>query len=435
MVYHDSGEGAASTGSESGTRFNRRTFLTAAGAGAVATTAGCLGGGGGGDGLKIGLLTPQAADVGIGAERMAQLYVDKVNEEGGIMDQEIELLVADTELSPSTANSAVQDFLQEGVNMIAGTFASETALAIIERIGQSDAMFFTGGPASTQIVQDFPGEDYEQYKNIFQMCTNSIDQARGYADYAAFLSDTHGWNEFSVMVEDAAWTENITDLTGQRMEEEHGLTVNSNTRVARDTTDWSPILDNVESDGSEVLLKALAQVPGTGMLSTWAENEYPFAQEGTNVSSMSSRYWESTNGNCLYETTGGCTTGGSAIVNDRTEEAVSMYQEAHDDHPQLPMYVGLEFIDSVRAFKLAAEEVGSIDDVDAISEEVAAMDEPGAGGRIRFYGEDSEFPNSRNKEYRVFIPQWQPDGNGGGEKVPVWPDQLADGDHMVADWL
>lgn len=435
MESGSSRDGTRGTGTLS--RIRRRKFIAAAGAGGIASLAGCPtdGGGGGGNEITVGLIAPLALDVGLGAERMAEVYVDHVNENGGIMDRQIDLQVRDTEASPSTANSAVQELLRDDVKMIAGTFASEVALSVIDRIGQQNTLFFTGGPASPRVVQDFHSEDYEQYKTVFQMCTNSVDQAEGFADYAAFLSDTHGWNEFSVVAEDAAWTEQISDIMPTRMEEEHGLTVNGNTRVSHDTSDWSPILDQVESDGSEVMLKAIAQIPGTGMLSSWAENEYPFAQEGTSVSSQSTRYWESTNGNCLYETTGGCTTGGSAIVNDMTREAVDMYQEAYDDHPRLPIYVAFEFVDSLRAFKLAAESVGSVDDSDALADEIAAMDEPGAGGRIRFYDRDSDFPNSRNKEYRVFAPQWQPDGEGGGEKVPVWPEMLQDGDHMAPDWM
>ncbi|WP_436348086.1 ABC transporter substrate-binding protein [Natronorubrum sp. FCH18a] len=367
-------------------------------------------------------------DVGIGAERLTELYVDRLNEEGGIMGEEIELHVGDTESSASTTNRLVNDYLQQGVDMLGGTISSEGAFGVIDRIAESDALFFVGGAAAPEIVQNYAADDYETYKGIFQMNTNSIDQAEAYADYAAFLSDTHGWNSYTMMYEDAAWTEAVEQIAPNRMEDEYGLTIDDNLRVDIDTTDWAPILSDVEDNGSDVLFKFHAAIPGVGLLSDWASNEYPFAMEGSSVASMSSRYWESTNGNCLYETTIGGSRTGEAI-ND--ESILEMYQSEYDSQPMRPMYLGLHFVDSLYAFKHAAEEVGSIDDSDAIAEEVTEMDESGPADRIRFYGRDSDLTNSRNTGRGAVTPQWQDDG----EFVTVWPEAVASSEHLAPDWL
>jgi len=429
----------------------RRGFLAAAGSAAAVGLAGCGGGGGGGGGsgpIKIGHLAPVQLDMGRGSMRSARMMVEELNAEGGIMDREVELLEGDTQLSPSQANQLVQEWVnQENVAMISGTFASETMLGIEERVGNLDVPFLDTGSASPQITQDHVGADYETYKNVFRNNPiNSNFQADLLADYAAFLSDEHGWNSFSVVVEDAEWTKPVSDRTPARMEE-HGLEVASTRRISPDTTDFSPILDDVEDAGANVMMKAISHISGTSMLATWGQNEYPFAQEGINVASMSPQYWSDTNGGCLHETTAESGGGGTAEVTDKTIPFAERYAERFDDRPTLPMYMGFGTYDAGFIFKNAVEAAGTVDynnNLDDIVAELEATDYTGTVGQVQFYGRDEQYPHDvKFGEDLVPFPvtQWQSDTDLGlieeadGGKVTVWPEGPATGDHVMPQWM
>jgi len=441
----------ATTG-RSGGRVRRRGFLKATGGAALVTSvAGCtssFGGGGGGGTIKLGHMAPVQLDMGQGSMRSARMMVDALNEEGGIMDREVELVEGDTQLSASQANQLVQQWVnQEGVSMISGTFASETMLGIEERVGNLNVPFIDTGAASPQITQDHVGADYETYKNVFRCNPVNADfQADLLADYAAFLSDTHGWNSFAVVVEDAAWTQPVTDRTAARMEDEHGLSVEMNRRISPDTTDFTPILDSVEETGAKAMIKAISHISGTGMLSSWGANEYPFAQEGINVASMSPQYWSDTNGGCLYETTAESGAGGTAPVTEKTVPFTEDYIERFDSRPTLPMYMGFGTMDAGFIFKNAAEAAGTVDfqnNLDDIVAELEATDYTGTAGQIQFYGKDHDYPHDVKfgEDLAPFpVTQWQAEAEndmieGDGAKVCVWPEAFATGDHVLPEWM
>ncbi|MEF8841604.1 MAG: ABC transporter substrate-binding protein [Haloarculaceae archaeon] len=438
--------------SHTGGRIERRGFLKATGGAALAAgLAGCTGdipGGGGGGPIKLGHLAPVQHDMGKGSMRSAQLMVDAINEAGGIMDRDVELVEGDTQFSPSQANQLVQEMVnQDGVSMISGTFASETMLGIEERVGNLNVPFIDTGSASPKITQDFVGQDYETYKNVFRCNPVNADfQADLLADYAAFLSDTHGWNTFAVVVEDAEWTKPMTNRTKARMESEHGLTVEMNRRISPDTTDFTPILDSVEETGSKAMLKAISHITGTSMLSSWGANEYPFAQEGINVASMSPQYWSDTNGGCLYETTSESGAGGTAPVTDKTIPFAEDYLEEYDSRPTLPMYMGFGTMDAGFIFKEAAEAAGTVDfenDLDDIVAEMEATEYTGTAGQIQFYGRDHDYPHDVKfgADLAPFpVTQWQTEAEndmieGDGAKVCVWPEAFATGDHVLPEWM
>ena len=85
------------TGTYEGT--TRRKVIQTIGAGTAATAlAGCgdlLGVEEEGEGqLTIGHIGPEASPLGVGANRAAEMAVSKVNNDGGVMDEDVELVPA-----------------------------------------------------------------------------------------------------------------------------------------------------------------------------------------------------------------------------------------------------------------------------------------------------------------------------------------------------
>ncbi|MFB6170710.1 MAG: ABC transporter substrate-binding protein [Haloarculaceae archaeon] len=429
----------------------RRTFLKATGASATAVgLAGCnFMGGGGSDTLKIGHLGPVQIDVGKGSERSAKMAVEEINEDGGIMDTDVELVTGDTQLSPSQANQLVNQMINDDdVDMLVGTFASETMLGIEERVGAANVPFLDTGAASPKITQEYPAKNYDKYKNIFRVGPQNADfQADALADYGAYLADRYGWNTQAVVSEDAEWTKPVTGRTAKRMEEKYGLDVPINDRIAPDTSDFTPILDSVEESGARVMMKAIAHIPGTSMLSTWGANEYPFAQEGTNVASMSPAYWSDTNGNCRYESEAEAGAGGFGKISDKTIPFRKRFQEKYDSRPQTPMYMGCATYDAIYLYKEAVESAGSFNykkNLDDIVAELEKTDYTGVTGQVSFFPKDHKYAHDvmPGLDKVPYTPvQWQQakEGEGlsgtDGTKECVWPEKFATAEHVPAPWI
>ena len=422
------------------------------GAGTIAGLSGCVsggsggGGGGGGGKITVGHIAPLQADIGKGSLRGTQIAVDEINNSGGILGKKLELVKGDTQLKPSQASSIVNNMLhQKNVDLLTGTFVSEVMLGIEDAVANAHVPYIDTGAASPKISQNHMGKDYEKYKNIFRVSpVNSDFQAKALADYGKYLSDQHGWNSFAVVVEDAAWTKSISDKTPKQLKQ-HGLEVTLTDRFAPDTSDFTPILDKVKSSGAEVMLKAIAHVPGTSLLSTWRQNKYPFAQEGINVSSMSPHYWKDTNGGCLFETTSG--PAGVAEITDKTKPFIKKYKKKYSDRPELPMYMGIGSYDALYVYKNAVKAAGTSDyknDLDKIVSKLSSTDMKGAGGHISFFPKGHKYANDVkygvDKEPFV-VDQWQKATNGdglagtNGTKEAVWPKKYATAKHVAPPWM
>ena len=421
------------------TRWGRRGFLATAGTGAAAALAGCLGGGEADeDVVTIGHLAPLELDMGIGSERSAEIAVDEINDDGGIMDTEVELISVDTAATPSEGTRQAEDLVgQENVDVLIGAHASEVALAIVEFVADAGIPFLTTGTAAPEIFTQHTAEDYETYKMVFRPGpTNSAYQVDELGEYAEYLNDEHGWTTFAQLAEEAAWTGFFTENLPPELED-RGFEVPYNERIASDTDDYTPILNSIEGEGADAVFKQFSLLPGTGMLSSWRANEYPFAQEGVSVPSMSPEYWNDTNGGCEFETTAESGAGGVAEITDRTGPFVSEYAARHsEERPTAPMYMGFSTYDAIYIYKEAVERAGTFDyreELDVIADELLETDFTGTVGPVRFGEPDSEFPNDvigGDDGAQFPVTQWI-----DGGKECVFPREFATADHQLADWL
>ena len=429
---------ASGSGRSLRTGVDRRSFLKATGAGAAAVSlGGCLGEDD--DVIRIGHLAPLALDMGLGSERSAEMAVDEINDDGGIMDMEVELISEDDEGAPGTAQTEAERLIErEEIDFLVGTFTSESTQGIMDLVGDANVPFYISGSADPRTFTEHHGQDYERYSNIFRPAPiNSDYQGELLAEYCEFLADEYGWSQVAHIPEEAAWTgtfsENVPGLL-----EERGLDVVMDIRLSRDTDDFVPVLNQAEDEGAEILLKMFAHIPGPGMLAAWRENEYPFVQEGINVASMSPQFWDDTGGGCEFETTAENGGGGRADITDTTISFGENYNDrfADDGRPTMPMYMGYGTYDAVHLYKDVVERAGTWDyenDIDEIVDATLGSEYVGASGTITFHDEDGPYPHDVQMGMDLLhfpITQWQ-----DGQKECVWPTEWASADHQVAPWI
>jgi branched-chain amino acid transport system substrate-binding protein len=377
--------------------------------------------------------------------------VNQLNENGGVLGKEVELVTADSAAQPSEANSLVQEMInQDGIQMLCGTIVSEVTLSLMDLAAEFDLPFFSTGAASPRITKENQGQDYERYKNHFRPGpVHAIAQAKYLAQYGQYLQSEYGYDTMAVVSEDAAWTQPVTDYTADILRE-NGITVEINQRVALDTSDWAPILDDVESSGAQVMIGALSHIPITGMVASWSRNEYPFTLEGIMIAAQSPQFLDDTGSEGMYLSTATSACDGYSDVTEHTSELMDLYQSEYDERPTTPTFVGFITYDTINLWAEACERAGTADhteDIDAIVEELQATDYTGTYGRIQFYGPDAEYPNDvktgegPGDEFAPWnVTQWQPaDGDGiggtGGTKRCIWPDTVANGEHMLPPWM
>ncbi|WP_229504723.1 ABC transporter substrate-binding protein [Natrinema versiforme] len=424
----------------------RRTFLGAASAGALtATLAGCLGGGGD-DGLTIGHLAPTDNPLGIGSTRTAEMAVEELNEDGGFNGEEAELITRDTRTDPAEAQNVTEELIQqENVNLLIGTFNSETTQSILDLTAEFDVPFMITGSAAPSLITDSVGSDYEQYKNIFRIGPiNSDFQAESIADYCTYLNDRHGWSRVAFLRDQAEWTtpfgDQIPDLLSER-----GLDLVYEDALSIEGTDFSPVMSDINDSDADFVLRFFAHIDGGDMLTRWHEGQYEFGIEGVHVSGMLPSYNEAYNGAATYETTSQSGAAGVAPITERTESFVSDYASRYQDEEEspirAPMYMGFNTYDGISVFKEVVDGIGTTstrDNLDDFVDEMLGVDFTGVAGQVSFYGEDAEYPHDVQEERgddgtvtNYPVTQWVSET----ELECVYPEQYRTAEHQMPPWM
>lgn len=456
----------------------RRRFIEATGAG-VATTAlaGCLpeeeDGEDGGDGettpsgtpqggtdggtetptgpgepMVIGHLAPTTGDVaaiGRGSQRSAEIAKDEINQNGGLLGQEVEVVHENTESSPNTAQAAVQRLInQENVDLIVGTYVTEVTQAILAYIAEFDVPFIVTGSAAPSTVTDFIGENYERYKNFFRTGPiNSFYQAQGLADYCDFLNEQHGWTTFGMAAEDGTWTRpfsnSLPDMLSAR-----GYDLPYEERLSLSIDNWEPVRSNLDSANVDAVLRFFAHLTGGDFLGEWHTFESDFSVEGVHVAAMSPEFYELSQGYAEYCTTAQSGAGGVAEISEKTQPFVQAYRERHEggESPgRQPMYMGFNTYDGIHFWAEVVRQAGTWDYEEYLDDLVAtALDTSFTGtvGAIELFGPNGQYPHDvkapgATSDQRVNYPvtQWHPTG----DPECVYPEEYATGSHLQPNWM
>lgn len=419
--------------------YARRSFLKAAGAGVAATgLAGCRSGGGGGtdDELTIGVLAPDPDTNSIGASiaNSAELAVERLNEEGGVLDRDVSVEIENTEESADAGKSAYQELtLGKGADVTVGVFTSEVLMALMDEIADKETVHLTTG-AATPEASALVKEDYETYKYHFRTGPlNGFQFGESLMDFASNNFSDIGWNKIAILVEDLAWTKPIRAVMNERLPNVD-VDVVSNRTYAPDTENFSPLYDEIENAGADAAFVAMAHT-GNAAVVQWARGKRQFGFGGIHVPSQHPQYYEETSRAAAFTVTQNVATPQSELT-ENTQPYVEAYRNAFE---KLPVYTGYLSYDAVNQWAKAVESAGSVD-ADETVEALESSSHTGTVGTIEYHGQGHRFAHdviySPGKVNPVFQ-QWQPKQQNPNEGIQevIYPNEFQTSKYVSPPWL
>lgn len=438
-------KGDSSSGKSDRTRIDRlqgvdrRSFLRVTGAGAVGTAfAGCLGdtGDSGGeipDTITIGSLGPSDSPMGKSIHNSAKLAANEITSNGGIAGADVEVSVKDTKDDPGTTRQVYQELTTgENVDATLGIFGSEQLLAIMDNIAQANTVHLTTG-AATPEAPALLKTDFQKYRPWFRVGpTNATFLGDSLITFAQERFSQMGWEKIAFLAEDFKWTEPVTSQIKNEFENKvDGVEVTEVRRISQGTEDFTPIYDDLESNGVDGAYTALAHI-GTTALVQWAKQQRPFGFGGIHVPTQLPSYFKATKGAAISTFSQTTATPNSEIT-PKTVPYANAYQS---EYGGFPVYTGYSTYDAVYMLKQAIESADSVA-TDDVVKELEGMSYTGTSGTIEFYGKNQEFPHDvkYGPEYAqgVYF-QWQQENGKGVQKV-IWPDDLQTADYQSPPWV
>src|SRR4051812_32408984 len=367
--------------------------------------------------IKIGVIAEAQAIAGASIPQAAQLAADEINAKGGIDGRQVQIVTYDNHSSAADSVRAFQRAVSEDhVNAVIASYISEVVLALQPWAGRLKTVMVTPGAASDVITQNIK-KNYEHNKYTFHGYLTSSALAGLVCDAAKdMLVDGLKMKSAVIMSEDAAWTTPL-DKGYQECLPKIGLKVLDHIRFSPDTTDFTPIFNQIEGSKPDVIITGISHV-GVQPTVQWKNQQVPIPMLGISSQATNETFGKDTNNasdGVLYQ---GVSGPGVAV----TPKSIPFAEAFKAKFGNYPSYAGYTSYDEVYFIADAIKRAGTTD-ADKLVEALEKTDWEGTIGRIQFYGKEDQFTHGLKYGKGLItglMLQWQ-----DGKQTSVWPPEIA----------
>lgn len=369
--------------------------------------------------IKIGVIAEVQSIAGAATPGGAQIAADEINAKGGVLGRKIEIVSYDNKSSSADSVRAFQRAVSEDkVSAVIASYISEVVLALEPWASRLKMPLITPGAASNEITKAIHN-DYEKNKYTFHGYLTSAAQAQLVCDAAKdLLVDQLKLKSVAIMSEDAAWTKPL-DVGYEACFPKVGMKVVDHVRFSPDTTDFTPIFNNIEGKKPDAIVTGISHV-GVQPTVQWKNQQVPVPMFGISAQALSPSFWNDTNSAAEGIPSLAVATPDVAVTSKTKPFAAAFKKKFGTD----PAYTGYTAYDEVYIIAEAITRAGGTDP-DKMVTEMEKTNFEGTIGNIQFYGKDDEFTHgikSGPGTVTGLVFQWQ-----NGKQVVVWPKAIAQG--------
>ena len=230
------------------------------------------------DKIKIGHLTPLSGFLGTvgGYARLGvNLALEEVNQAGGIMGRQVDLIAEDS-VNPSVASTKAQRLLeQDKVALLLGEINSASALTISQVAGRNQKVFFSTGARSDALR----GKSCNRF--MFHMDTSTTANVKGVGTALVRDRMIQGKKLFTLTA-DYVFGHDLLKAAKAFIGAHQGTLVGDEL-IATDVTDFSPYLLKIRQAQPDVVCSNLAGNQVTTFLKQYAEYGLKYPIVGFNL--------------------------------------------------------------------------------------------------------------------------------------------------------
>lgn len=192
-----------------------------------------------GDTIKIGFLggkTGNHAHYGIETLKGMEMAVEKINNEGGVLGKEIEIIEGDHGSNISQAVSVTQKLITQGVSAIVGDPTTGITKSVAPICQENELILMSAGAVGTGVLEI---GDY-----IFRDCLPDVVAAPGQVKY---LSEELDWEKVALVTTTGLdYSESLTDIYRPALDE-YGLEIVAEETIMEGDTNFSAVVTSLSS--------------------------------------------------------------------------------------------------------------------------------------------------------------------------------------------
>lgn len=409
--------------------------------------------------IKIGVIGPMTYPQGKHHKFGAEMARDEINEQGGVLGYQLELVVEDSEEVERVNTLPLERMLSEhNISVIVGGFRTEAVIAMQE-VAMEHKTLFLGTGAATPILCQNVLDNYEKFKYWFRV-TPVNSTILGQVDFislsvvAANLRAALGIEtpKVAMLAEAAVWADGIVAAApvvlptlGMEVIDAMPATPEIDAwRPSATATDVDAELKAIEAAGAHIIFTTISGPMGITYAKRWGELQIPAVSVGINVEAQKLGFWDVTGGKGNYDTT--LNTYARTAITDLT---IPFFDKFTEEMGEWPTYNAGTY-EAIHIWANAVERAETIDPEKVIPE----LEKNGkVGGKQKFrdaddgVGANGKIVFTRSHDvmfgpFHVFplIVQWQGEENLAciwpfGEMAGVpWPN-VATASYTIPPWV
>ena len=189
-----------------------------------------------------GAMTGSQSWFGEQFERGAGVAVEDLNAAGGVLGQEVGVVVADDFCDPDQAVAAADKLVGDGVIFVVGHWCSHSSIAASSVYEEARVLMITPGSASAKLTD-------EGGPNVFRVYGRDDRQGAMVGDY---LAEHWADKEVAVLDDDTTWGVGVASGVRRRLHE-RGVPVALNETITRDEAEYSDLVSKMQAAGVDIL--------------------------------------------------------------------------------------------------------------------------------------------------------------------------------------
>lgn len=394
-------------------------------------------------GVPTSLYTPFGKE-GLKAVNMA---VEEINAKGGVVvgNQKRPLKVVVSDTRGGEPATPVHDALMAYEKLITkekphaiviGAFRSEVLIASMDLVAKYKVPHLGTIAQSPQFQAQFK-TDPAKYKYLFRVTTDALVPAGYLAHTLDKLKADFSLNKAYIIYQDTLWAQALAGFLKKHCAT-NGWTEVGYDPYAAGANDFSPALSNAKEGGAQAIAMIWDVPLGAGVFAKqYTAMKVPALLIGFIPPIAAPMAVQTVGPEVEYSLSVEFPAGSSLALKrlPKTGEFLDKFVKKYGTLPEAAA-VNASAYDSVYILAAAIEKAGSLDP-DKLVEALEQTDYMGTSGRLRFnenhivvFGEKD--PNETGV---AVVFQWQKDKAGNLQRIPVYPDFLAEGDIMLPPWM
>lgn len=188
--------------------------------------------------IRLGLIAPLSGSQEIiGRYQMAgaTIAVKQINQAGGLMGRQVELVTRDSKASPADGVAAAKDMAGNGVNLMLGVLSSGVALAIAPTLAGDDAILMASAASANELT-------HEHFtRNFFRVSDHAYTRQRALAQLVQTANpDVTHWQMISpqTAISQSNWDSFVDGMTQFSNDAGKTLTIDDDIWTKYGATDY-----------------------------------------------------------------------------------------------------------------------------------------------------------------------------------------------------